>query len=384
MLRQSTRTRLFGRRRAPLVPPIQAIVMARRGLSEPPLSPPVVYHHHNPSLIQTSPIHSTRKQQLSPLNPTAKMSSQQQKTQAELTGEFEKEIKRNPHGNFKQVEATRPPWQPASPRHTQTAQPTWTFGAGANNLPSPSPLPKSISIDPYADGRSPGLNYKLLISAITPRPIALLSTRSPDGKVQNLAPFSYFNVISHDPPLFIIGFVGAASNPSCKDSLRNMLESKECVINIISEGIIEAANSTSINAPYGVSEWDVSGLTPVYDCETVSNLPRVKEAVFSIEGKLESSREFESRAVPGRMGTTLVVIEGTRFWAREDALDAEGGLLKTDVLRPMGRMGGITYSRQIETIELPRPDFERDLGGHEGLAKIKEKRAKENGGEVLN
>ncbi|KAM7195695.1 hypothetical protein V8F33_006544 [Rhypophila sp. PSN 637] len=324
MLRQSTRARLSGRR-APLVAPIQAIVA--RGLK----------------------------------------------------------IKRNPHGNFKEVEASRPPWEPASPRYTQTAQPSWTFGTGANNLPSsPPPLPKSVSIDPYAEGRSPGLNYKLLISAITPRPIALLSTRSPDGKVQNLAPFSYFNVISHDPPLFIIGFVGAASNPSCKDSLRNMVESKECVINIISEGIIEAANSTSINAPYGVSEWDVSGLTPVYDCETVTNLPRVKEAVFSIEGKLESSREFESRAVPGRMGTTLVIIEGTRFWAREDALDAEGGLLKTDVLRPMGRMGGITYSRQIETIELPRPDFERDLGGLEGLAKIKEKRAKENEEEVLN
>ncbi|KAM7186912.1 putative FMN binding protein [Naviculisporaceae sp. PSN 640] len=314
------------------------------------------------------------------------MSSEQQpKSQAELTGEFEKEIKRNPHGNFKEVEASRPPWVSTSPRYTQTAQPSWTFGSGANNVSSNGvpPTAKSVPIDPYAQGRSPGLNYKLLISAITPRPIAFLSTRSPDGKVQNLAPFSYFNVISHDPPLFIIGFVGAVSNPSYKDSLRNIVESRECVINIISEDFIEAANSTSINAPYGVSEWDVSGLTPVWDCETVTNLPRAKEAVFSIEGKLESTREFESRAVPGRMGSTLAVIEGTRFWAREDALNEEKSLLDLNVLRPMGRMGGITYSRQIETIELPRPDFERDLGGHEGLAKIKAEKEKAKG-EVPN
>lgn len=259
---------------------------------------------------------------------------QQPKTQAELTGEFEKEIKRNPHGNFKEVEAARPPWDTtASPRYTQTAQPSWTFGSGANNVSSGGvpPTSKSIPIDPYAEGRSPGLNYKLLISAITPRPIAFLSTRSPDGKVQNLAPFSYFNVISHDPPLFIIGFVGAVSNPSYKDSLRNIVESRECVINIISEDFIEAANSASINAPYGVSEWDVSGLTPVWDCETVKDLPRVKEAVFSIEGKLESTREFESRANPGRMGSTLAVIEGTRFWAREDALNEEKSLLDLNV-----------------------------------------------------
>ena len=94
------------------------------------------------------------------------------------------------------------------------------------------------------------------------------------------------------------------------------------MINIISEDFVEAANSTSINAPYGVSEWDVSGLTPAYDCETVQ-VARVKEAVFAIEGKLESAREFESRAVPGKMGSTLVVIEGTRFWAREDAVNEE-------------------------------------------------------------
>jgi flavin reductase (DIM6/NTAB) family NADH-FMN oxidoreductase RutF len=99
---------------------------------------------------------------------------------------------------------------------------------------------------------------------------------------------------------------------------------------MISEGFVEAANSTSINAPYGVSEWDVSGLTPVYDCETVG-CARVKEAVFAIEGKLESVREFESRATPGKVTATMAVIEGTRFWAREDAVNEERNIIDTKV-----------------------------------------------------
>ncbi len=123
-------------------------------------------------------------------------------------------------------------------------------------------------------------------------------------------------MINHDPPLFIIGFSspapgpdGSSSSGPVKDSVRTLVESGECVINIISEGFIEAANSTSVNAPYGVTEWVVSGLTPAYDCAHVK-CARVKEAVFSIEGKLESVREFESRATPGKKSGTLAIIEG--------------------------------------------------------------------------
>ncbi|KAK1756277.1 hypothetical protein QBC47DRAFT_379621 [Echria macrotheca] len=296
---------------------------------------------------------------------------------AENTAKWESQLKRNPHGDFKQVEASRPPFDTSSTfRYTQTPSPSWTFGSGANSL-SPSNPPSHIPIDPYAPSRPAAFNYKLLISAVVPRPIAFLSTVSPTGSSTNLAPFSYFQVIAHDPPLFVVGF--ASSLARAKDSLRNLVETNECVINIISEDFIEAANSTSINAPYGASEWDVSGLTPVYDCEIVSKVPRVKEAVFSIEAKLESVREFESRANPGKMGSTMVVLEGVRFWAREDAINEEGNLLDPKVLRPMSRLGGITYGRVTEALELPRPDFERDLGGQEGLAKLKEKKAGKEG-----
>ncbi|KAL1839733.1 hypothetical protein VTJ49DRAFT_1199 [Mycothermus thermophilus] len=293
---------------------------------------------------------------------------------AEKTAAWEKQVQRNPHPDFKTVEASRPPFPAATTFHyTQTPDPNWTFGAGANATLTPEDRAKGhVTIDPHAPGRPAAFNYKLLISAVVPRPIAFLSTRSADGKTTNLAPFSYFQMIGHDPPLFIVGFATPAGTGVAKDSLRNLRESGECVINVVSEGFVEAANATSVNAPYGVSEWDVSGLTPVYDCETVG-CARVREAVFAVEGKLESLKEFESRANPGRIATTLAVIEGTRFWAREDAVNEERTMIDPKVLRPISRLGGITYGRVTEGLELPRPDFEKDVGGAEGMDKLKNK-----------
>ncbi|KAK3369207.1 hypothetical protein B0T24DRAFT_681240 [Lasiosphaeria ovina] len=301
---------------------------------------------------------------------------------AENTAKWEEQIKRNPHPDFDKVQASRPPWDATSTfRYTQTAKPDWKFGDGANDKSSGSGSdselaagagPGHVSIDPYAPGRPTGFNYKLLISAIVPRPIAFLSTRSADGLTTNLAPFSYFQLVAHDPPMFVIGFASALEAGRAKDSVRNLLEQGECVINIISEFFIEAANSTSINAPYGVSEWDVSGLNPVYDCETVT-CARVREAIFSIEGKVESLREFESRATPGRKNATMATIEGTHFWAREDAINDERNIVDPRVLRPISRLGGITYGRLTEAFELQRPDFEKDLGGREGAAKLESK-----------
>ncbi|KAH8176559.1 flavin reductase like domain-containing protein [Sarocladium implicatum] len=273
-----------------------------------------------------------------------------------------------PRPDFKVVEASRPEFDSSSQfRFTRSPNPTWTFGSGANGEHPTTPA-SHVAIDPYAEGRPPNFNYKLLISAIIPRPIAFVSTLSPDGKTQNLAPFSYFNFVNHDPPILVVGF--ASSVASAKDTLRNVLESKEAVINIISETFVEAANATAINAPYGVSEWDVAGLTPVYDCETVK-APRVKEAVFSVEVKLHSVTEFDSKSKPGQKSGTMCTFEGMRFWAREDAVNEERNILDPQVLRPISRLGGITYGRTTEGLEIPRPDFERDLGGKDGYDKLK-------------
>lgn len=270
----------------------------------------------------------------------------------------------NPHPDFERVEASREDFdRNAKFKITKTLNPSWKFGEGANDAHTQG---NHVSIDPYEPGRPANLNYKLLISSIIPRPIAFLSTRSASGET-NLAPFSYFGLANHDPPLFTVSF--ACSVKSAKDSLRNLVESKECVINIISEGFVEAANSCSVNAPAEVSEWPISGLTPVNDCVDVK-CARVKEAVFAIEGKLESVREFESKKTPGKITSVLAVIEGTRFWVREDAINEDKSIVDPAVLRPMSRLGGIMYGRTTEALEITRPDFEKDIGGHEGYEKL--------------
>jgi len=282
------------------------------------------------------------------------MSSTESKPHHEQMADAEKQIKRNPHGNFKEVEAGRVPWDTDSSWHfTQTKNPNWRVGDGANDN-GESLKHSHVEIDPNADGRPAAFNYKLLISAIIPRPVAFLSTRSKDGTSTNLAPFSYFQVVNHDPPVFTIGYAGGMDH--AKDSLRNLVDSGECVINIISEHYLEAANSTSVNAPYGTSEWVLSGLTPA-EC-TVVKASRVKEAVFAIEGKLMNTQEFDSKSTPGKKSGVLAVVEGVRFWARDDAINDDRNLIDPAILRPISRLGGITYGRLLEGIELPRPEWE--------------------------
>ncbi|KAF2749399.1 flavo protein-like protein oxygenase [Sporormia fimetaria CBS 119925] len=264
----------------------------------------------------------------------------------------EASMKSTPRPDFKTVEASRPAFNTSSKWHfTQTPQPNWKPSDGANDKSKSHFSHKEI--DPSAPGRLPVQNYKLLISGIVPRPIGFVSTLSEDGKSTNLAPYSFFNMISHDPPLFVLGF--SMGQGKAKDTMVNVLATGECVINMISEDYIEAANYCSINSPEGVSEWALSGLTPVDS--TVVKPKRVKEAVFSVEAKLVESREWESKINPGKKTGVLAIVEGVKFWVREDALDESGATIDPAVLKPIGRMGGITYNRVTEGFELPRPEY---------------------------
>ncbi|QKX61970.1 uncharacterized protein TRUGW13939_09126 [Talaromyces rugulosus] len=255
--------------------------------------------------------------------------------------------------DFEQTKASRPDFNPSEPiKYIKPPNGAWQKGDGASDGGA-SLSAKHVAIDPYAPGRSIASNYKLLVSGIVPRPIAFISTRSKDGTSVNLAPFSYFQVINHDPPLFTVSFVGSIA--TAKDTLKNLLETKECVINVISEHFMDAANATAVNAPYGVSEFGLAGLHQA-ESSTVA-APRVRESVFSIEGKLFETKEFESRAKPGKKTSVLAIIEGTRFWVREDAINEGQDLIDLEVLRPVSRLGGIRYGRTTEVVELERPAF---------------------------
>lgn len=252
------------------------------------------------------------------------------------------------HPDFKKIEQSRPDFR--TDLHpvnvTKSPNPDWTWGSGVNRSSDPS----HVSIDPYAPGRPWMDNYRLLISGIVPRPIGLLSTRSFDNKTENLSPMSYFQVVDHDPPTFVVGFSSRADRP--KDTWRNLLESGECVINIVSEDMVEAVMATAVDAPYGVSEWEISGLTRGQT--RIVKPARVKESVFAIEGKLVDSKEFKHRTKPGFSSASIAIIEAKWFWVRSDALDETRNHIDLDVLRPIAQLGGIAYGRVTETFERPR------------------------------
>lgn len=106
-------------------------------------------------------------------------------------------IQRNPHADFGAVERARPPFDHGSQMtFTKTPNPDWKAGSGASN--DEWKKHEFVTIDPYEEGRGPWLNYKLLVSATVPRPIALASTVSADGKTANLAPFSFWQCAAVD------------------------------------------------------------------------------------------------------------------------------------------------------------------------------------------
>ncbi|KAF6225312.1 hypothetical protein HO173_012836 [Letharia columbiana] len=240
--------------------------------------------------------------------------------------------------DFKKVEATRPDFDPNAPIDViKSPDPSWRYGQGVNDGGA-SLQKKHVEIDPFAEGRPMMSNYKLFVSGIVPRPIGFISTLSADGKTANLAPFSYFQVVDHDPPMFIVGF-SSRPGPS-KDTYRNLKETGECVINIVSENMLPAVNATSIDAPATVAP------------------SRVQESVFSIEAKLTDMKDFENHAKPGMSIAAVGIVEATRFWVREDAIDEDRSHVDLKVLRPVAQLGGISYARITETFELPRSNWD--------------------------
>lgn len=269
--------------------------------------------------------------------------------------------------DFDKINAARPQFDYKLPiTTTSSPAPGWKYGESTTNHGYDQSTHEHVEIDPSA--RSFIHNYKLLVSAI-PRPISFVSTVSKDGTQKNLAPFSYFQVVDHDPPIFVIGFSGRPSR--LKDTRRNLLETGECVISVVSEHMIEGVNAASLDVPYGTSEWGMSGFKPVKS--STVRPERVADAVFSVEGKLLEMKElsYHGEAESGKATGALAIIEGTRLWVRKDAINEAGDDVDLSVMRPLVALGGISYGRVSETFELPRGYLPNELKKPEnGLARI--------------
>lgn len=188
--------------------------------------------------------------------------------------------------------------------------------------------------------------YKLMIGGIVPRPIAFVSTVSPEGAL-NLAPFSFFNAIGSAPPMicFTAG-VRPRPDPS-KDTLRNIIRTGEFVVNLVSEEIAEKMNITSGEYPPEVDEFALAKLTPIPS--DLVKPPRVNESRFQMECR--RSLMIEVSAMPG--GGTLVLGEVLRFHVDDDIIDSYK--IDPDKLRAIGRMGGMSYTRTHDRFDMVRP-----------------------------
>jgi flavin reductase (DIM6/NTAB) family NADH-FMN oxidoreductase RutF len=187
--------------------------------------------------------------------------------------------------------------------------------------------------------------YKLLIGSVVPRPIAWTSTVSTGG-VRNLAPFSFFTVASRQPPMLCIS-VGPRvdSNIPTKDTLDNVEERGEFVVNIVSLSLSNTMFESSKSHPPEADEFEKAGLTPA-PCEVVG-APRVEEAGVGMECLLDRVLSLGS--------DHLVIGRVVRFHVR-DELYGENGRIDVAGLDPLGRLAG-DYTK-VETIfELPKEDL---------------------------
>jgi flavin reductase (DIM6/NTAB) family NADH-FMN oxidoreductase RutF len=194
--------------------------------------------------------------------------------------------------------------------------------------------------------------YKLMIGTIVPRPIAFVSSLDGHG-VRNLAPFSYFTAVSADPPVVLFCPSVRRDDPqrglvAHKDTLLNVIATREFVINVVTEAIVDKMNLTSAQVPPEVDEFELAGLTPL-PSELVKP-PRVAESPVQMECRLRQIVEVSDRPAGG----SIVLGEVLRFHVREDLV--ENFRVDPEKLAAVGRMGGPTYVRTRDRFDLKRPE----------------------------
>ncbi len=181
---------------------------------------------------------------------------------------------------------------------------------------------------------------------VVPRPIALVSTISKDG-IPNLAPFSLFNVVCYHPVPVVFFTSQRRKGVSKKDTLVNIEQTQEFVINMVTEDIAEKMNVASADYPPEVDEFEVSGLTPVPG--DLVKAPRVAESPINMECRLTQIVEFGKPDVTAEM----ILGEVLRVHVRDDLY--REGVIDTASSHIIGRMGWGLYTRTRDLFEIQHP-----------------------------
>ncbi|NCT16691.1 MAG: flavin reductase [Flavobacteriaceae bacterium CG_4_8_14_3_um_filter_34_10] len=203
-----------------------------------------------------------------------------------------------------------------------------------------------ISISPK--DISTGRLHGYLLGAVSPRPIAFASTVDENGDI-NLAPFSFFNVFSANPPILIFSPARRGRDNTTKHTFDNVLKVKEVVINIVNFDMVQQMSLASTEYPKGVNEFIKSGLTPI--ASEVVKPPRVLESPVQFECKV---KEVVILGKEGGAGN-LVICEVLRIHIKEEILD-KNGVIDQHKIDTVARMGGNWYSRSnMGMFEVPKP-----------------------------
>ena len=191
-------------------------------------------------------------------------------------------------------------------------------------------------------------SYRLLVSLVLPRPIALVTTINQDGVV-NAAPFSFFNLMGADPPVVALGIARDASRPlGLKDTARNILQTGEFVVHAVNEAIAEAMNVCSTEFPPEMSEIEAAGFTLLPSVQVKP--PRIAEAAAQMECRHVTTVEI------GR--TRVLLGEVVHLHLDEQFYDATTRHIKTEELHMIGRMHGRgSYARTSDLFEMTRGSY---------------------------
>ncbi len=210
-----------------------------------------------------------------------------------------------------------------------------------------------LKIDP---NKTPALDmYQFLIGSVAPRPIAFVSTVDKEG-VANLAPYSFFNAFSADPPILVFSASLRGGDASKKDTLLNIENTKECVINMVSHEIVQQMALTAANYPPDVREFVKAGLTPLKS-DLVKPL-RVAESPVQMECRVEQIIPLGEVATSGR----LIVCRVLRMHINEAVLTDDKRRIDPNRMNLVGRLGRYWYTKasgsalfEIARAERPLP-----------------------------
>ena len=188
--------------------------------------------------------------------------------------------------------------------------------------------------------------YMLLIGVIVPRPIAFVTTVDSEGRI-NAAPFSFFNMLGHAPPVVALG-IEPWPDGTPKDTARNINETLEFVVNMVDEAIAERMVQCATDFPHGIEELAIVGLSHL-PSKTVKP-PRIAKSPINLECKRLVTLELGKRE-------NIILGEVLHLHIRDDLVDAERRRVRLERLRLVGRLAGHGYCRIRDQFDIRRESY---------------------------